>query len=246
MKHAEERIRILGAELFRALFGSDDARDLWATVRARLNDLRVEISTGIEEANSLPWELLRDPKTDIVLSLHANAFVRVHSNPAQRFSLPAPATKNTAIRILLAICRPAGQEDVPFRSVAGRLIKGLEQGKQVELTVLRPCLCFPASGETGISINHIKSELPSLMSVKYTVAAMFQRYSPAGAGLQPAPKRFFIARMQVQTFRTGLQTPSGGVMLIAKKTAHIRVLISMLSFLNHALIKVFISLFQPS
>ncbi|MCP4695603.1 MAG: CHAT domain-containing protein [Gammaproteobacteria bacterium] len=139
-RRIEERIRILGAELFRALFGSDDARDLWATVRARLNDLRVEISTGIEQANSLPWELLRDPKTDIVLSLHANAFVRVHSNPAQRFSLPAPATENTAIRILLAICRPAGQEDVPFRSVAGRLIKGLEQGKQVELTVLRPPL----------------------------------------------------------------------------------------------------------
>ncbi len=34
---------------------------------------------------------------------------------------------------------------------------------------------------------------------------------PAGAGLQPAPKRFLTARMQEQTFRTGLQTPSGGV-----------------------------------
>ncbi|MCP4701851.1 MAG: CHAT domain-containing protein [Gammaproteobacteria bacterium] len=139
-KRVEERIQTLGTELFRVLFGSDDARDLWAAVRPRLNKLRVEISTGIREANSLPWELLRDPKTDIVLALHATAFVRVYSNPAQRFHLPEKAGENTAIRILLAICRPKGDEDVPFRSVAGRLVKGLEQSRRVELTVLRPPL----------------------------------------------------------------------------------------------------------
>jgi hypothetical protein len=44
------------------------------------------------------------------------------------------------VRILLAICRPKGGEDVPFRSVAGLLAKGLTVGARdaFDLQVLRP------------------------------------------------------------------------------------------------------------
>ena len=44
------------------------------------------------------------------------------------------------IRILLVICRPGGNEDVPFRSVAARLIKGLSESAReaFQLDVLRP------------------------------------------------------------------------------------------------------------
>src|SRR5260370_39299592 len=39
----ERRMAELGTRLFQELFqSSDDARDLWATLRARLNDTRVE------------------------------------------------------------------------------------------------------------------------------------------------------------------------------------------------------------
>jgi hypothetical protein len=134
----ERRIAASGAELFKALFqSSDDARDLWATLRTRLDETRVEIVTSVREATAIPWELLRDPKTDTPLALRARSFVRAHPQPAHAPRLPQAST---TIRILLVICRPDRDGDVPFRSVASRLIKGLsaEARAVFELDVLRP------------------------------------------------------------------------------------------------------------
>ncbi len=135
----EQRMAAIGVELFNAIFQSNaDARDLWANLRGELNDTRVEIVTGVREATALPWELLRDPKTDAALALEAQSFVRASSQPARRPRLPQSASG--PIRILLAICRPRGGDDVPFRSVASRLLKGLSEAPPdtVQLDVLRP------------------------------------------------------------------------------------------------------------
>lgn len=134
----EGRIREIGVELFKAVFrSSEDARDLWAILRTHLNSTRIEIITEVREATTIPWELLRDPKTDTPLALRAQAFVRAQPNSAERPQLPRASDR---IRILLVICRPSGRSDVPFRSVASRLIKGL--GEEVratfDLDVLRP------------------------------------------------------------------------------------------------------------
>jgi tetratricopeptide (TPR) repeat protein len=135
----ERRIAEMGAGLFKALFqANEDARDLWATLRESLNDTRIEIITEVQEATALPWELLRDPKTDTPLALRADAFVRAAHQVALRPHLPQSTTG--PIRILLAICRPSGGSDVPFRSVASRLIKGLSESAReaFQLDVLRP------------------------------------------------------------------------------------------------------------
>lgn len=135
----EGRLAEIGIGLFKALFhANDDARDLWAALRDRLNHTRVEIISGVLEATALPWELLRDPKTDTPLALRASAFVRAAHQAAQRAHLPQGGTG--PIRILLVICRPGGSEDVPFRSVASRLIKGLDASARqaYQLDVLRP------------------------------------------------------------------------------------------------------------
>ncbi|HUU95751.1 MAG TPA: CHAT domain-containing protein [Phycisphaerae bacterium] len=138
----EKWIQERGVTLFKAVFqGSDDARDLWATLRVDLSDTRVEIITTVEEATSIPWELLRDPKTDTPLALRARVFTRAQPEAAQRPKLPPVADSDEGpIRILLVICRPGADEDVPFRSVASRLIKGLGEDarKLFQLDVLRP------------------------------------------------------------------------------------------------------------
>ena len=138
----EARMQEIGVELFRAVFqASDDARDLWATLRKHLNDTRVEVSTSVQEAASIPWELTRDPKTDVPLALRSPAFVRVQSQTAQTPKLPKlEQDEDAVVRILLVICRPKRDDDVPFRSVASKLIKGLGDQAQAhfELTVLRP------------------------------------------------------------------------------------------------------------
>ncbi len=134
----EERIRTLGVDLFRKVFQSnDETRDLWATLRNRLDDTRVEVVTDVKGATALPWELLCDPKTEAYLALRANSFVRAYHKAVQKAEKPHAAKK---VRILLVICRPGGSRDVPFRSVASQLIKGLNEDvhETFELNVLRP------------------------------------------------------------------------------------------------------------
>ncbi|MCK5109551.1 MAG: CHAT domain-containing protein, partial [Methanosarcinales archaeon] len=135
----EERMAEIGTKLFKALFhSSDDARDLWAPLRARLNETRIEIVTKVAESTTLPWELIRDPKTDTPLPLRARSFVHAHPQAAQVPKIPE--TDAGPIRILLVICRPGGRDDVPFRSVASHLVKGLSEDTRTlfQLDVLRP------------------------------------------------------------------------------------------------------------
>lgn len=134
----EKQIAEIGTGLFNKVFGSRDAAKLWARIQDKLNETRVEIATAVEDAADIPWELIRDQDTEAVLSLRAPAFVRTHSQPAQPTHVPEEG--EGPIRILLVICRPGGREDVPFRSVASRLIKGLNEDdrKLFKLDVLRP------------------------------------------------------------------------------------------------------------
>ncbi|MHC4620438.1 MAG: tetratricopeptide repeat protein [Planctomycetota bacterium] len=154
----EKRIAEIGTTLFKALFqSSDDARDLWATLRGQLNETRVEVVTSVEEATAIPWELVRDPKTDVALALRAEGFVRGQPQAAQRPKLPEVAEEGEGpVRILLVICRPGGREDVPFRSVASRLIKGLSEDQRslFQLDVLRPA----TFGDLGKRLREAKAD----------------------------------------------------------------------------------------
>jgi len=94
--------------------------------------------TTVAEATTLPWELIRDPKTDTPLPLRARSFVHAHPQAAQVPTIPEMDAG--PIRILLVICRPGGRDDVPFRSVASHLVKGLSEDTRtlLQLDVLRP------------------------------------------------------------------------------------------------------------
>ena len=133
-----------GDDLFRRIFApsdevkhSNEAVRLWSHVEPYLSSTRIEIAAEIAEATDIPWELLRNPNSKTYLALTAQSFVRVQRG-AQ--TTVAPAGEAQKVRILLVICRPAGGGDVPFRSVAGRLVAQL--GEQApgafELHVLRP------------------------------------------------------------------------------------------------------------
>ncbi len=129
----------IGVELFRDIFQADeDTRGLWAeALRTPLSEVRIEVVTEVREAASIPWELIRDPKTDAPLALAAKVFVRAYHRAVQRPKLPEKSSG--PIRILLVICRPRGRDDVPFRSVASRVVKGLTQeDRSIKLDVLRP------------------------------------------------------------------------------------------------------------
>ncbi len=81
----ERRMGEIGKDLFTKVFhSSDDAHDLWAKLREKLDDTHVEVVTSVEGATAIPWDLIRDPKTDTPLALRASAFVRAHPQAAQQ------------------------------------------------------------------------------------------------------------------------------------------------------------------
>ena len=134
---AEQVLADTGTGLFARVFDGMDAAGIWTQARARLSEVRVEVDTDPAEAPGLPWELLRDPGTDTALAVGAGEFVRTHLQTAGRARLPGAA--GDELRVLLVICRPGGRTDVPFRSVASRLVRGgADQMDGLRLDVLRP------------------------------------------------------------------------------------------------------------
>ncbi|HYU34319.1 MAG TPA: CHAT domain-containing protein [Thermoanaerobaculia bacterium] len=129
----------VGTQLFAEVFqANDDTRRIWSRVEERLPETRVEIVSGVTEAATIPWELLREPGTTSALALTAHSFVRAQPNTARAPHLPA--IEAGKIRILLVLCRPRGDRDVPFRSVASQLLRGLSEANReaYDLDVLRP------------------------------------------------------------------------------------------------------------
>ncbi len=134
---AETRLSELGTSLFRHVFTSQDAAGIWSQAQGQLSGLRVEVDTDPAEASGLPWELLRDPGTHTALAVGAGEFVRTHRQTAGQVRLPEAA--GDELRVLLVICRPGGRDDVPFRSVASRLVRGgADRMDGLHLDVLRP------------------------------------------------------------------------------------------------------------
>lgn len=141
---AESVLASVGQELFETVFSAPDARAAWALATAGgLGGLRVEVDADPADVPGLPWELLREPRSGRPVVLSAAEFVRTHQGPR---SMPLPRPTDQPVRVLLVICRPGGRDDVPFRSVASRLVRsGADRMDGLELDVLRP----PTFGRLG-------------------------------------------------------------------------------------------------
>lgn len=146
----EKRMEEIGRELFRSTLGGTK---VWFSAEQQLEDTRVVIESDVRHTR-VPWELLRDPETEISLALHVPSFVRAHSSSS---FAPKPGDgSGPKIRMMLAICRPGGAEDVPFRSVARHLLKrlGAEAHEHFDIDMLRP----PTFAELARRLRAAKAE----------------------------------------------------------------------------------------
>src|SRR5215472_13741221 len=136
-RRAEAALAAAGSDLFDRVFASRDAAVIWGLARDRLPGARVVVDSDPGAGPGLAWELLRDSDGDSPVALAAGEFVRVHPQAAGHPALPQPS--GDALRVLLVIARPGRDEDVPFRSVASRLVRGgAGEMEGLDLDVLRP------------------------------------------------------------------------------------------------------------
>ena len=144
-KRVEEMMAHLGEELFRAVFGTEEIRALYAHVADDLTNTRIVIHANNPEGIALPWELLRDPARGEYGDIARLAYAFVRSQPDLIFEPPSVQAVDT-FNILMVISRPYRkvgnefQEDpVPFQSVARPLLELFRpHGERIRLDVLRP------------------------------------------------------------------------------------------------------------
>jgi tetratricopeptide (TPR) repeat protein len=139
VQQVEALMKSRGEELYKKVMTANaGTQALWFSIRNDLADLRVEITTGVAEAASIPWELMRDPVLDSPISLRVQSFVRVQSNPNISF-VPVEAAEDGRIRLLYIACRPSGARDVELRAVANRLLQDLGPDRaRFDIKALRP------------------------------------------------------------------------------------------------------------
>ncbi len=139
IQQIEDWMKQRGEELYtKVLAANMDTQAVWFAVREQLADLRVEITTSVAEAASIPWELMRDPQSDSAIALRIQSFVRVQSDPNLSF-VPVPPADGGRVRLLYIVCRPGGRDDVELRAVANRLLQDLgEDLARFDITALRP------------------------------------------------------------------------------------------------------------
>lgn len=134
----KERLHALSSELRRAVFESaaeaQPIRDALANP-VILGQLHVLIEEP-QTAPWTPWELMSAPESTEPLSVLAASFTRVSpSSVTAQFS-----RKSAKLRVLLVTARPAGEDDVPFRSVASRIVQAVAASPEtaIQVDLLRP------------------------------------------------------------------------------------------------------------
>jgi len=97
VEQIEQWMKRRGEELYtKVLAANMGTQAIWFAVREQLADLRVEITSGIAEAASIPWELMRDPQSDSAIALRVQSFVRVQSDPNLGFVPVPPADEDVS------------------------------------------------------------------------------------------------------------------------------------------------------
>ena len=135
------RLHELSADLRESVFEStEEARP----IREALADpeLLRRLHVVVDEpatAAWTPWELLLAPASNEPLSVLAASFSRSSTSSSQPSSSPLPL-KSGKMRVLLVTCRPGGEDDVPFRSVASRIVQAVAAAPEtgIQVDVLRP------------------------------------------------------------------------------------------------------------
>lgn len=124
-----------GRRLFDKIFAATaESAQLWQTIKPRLRETRIEVCAQTPDLAGTLWELMTPPQTGVPLCLGAASFVRIGANLQSKLGVRQLDT----CRVLLITSRPAGTEDVSYRSIATKVFQALQASEHFEVTFLRP------------------------------------------------------------------------------------------------------------
>jgi hypothetical protein len=129
---AHAKLSAFGRVLHAAVFGEDGSRLREMSIALPELDIVFEDSAGL--TRQWPWELMNCDGAALVH--HSRSFVRRVALSADATGAPSLGAAGP-LRVLMVISRPAGLKDIPFRTVASRVLRAVA-GKDVEIEVLRP------------------------------------------------------------------------------------------------------------
>ena len=86
-------------------------------------------------ARHLPWELMHDD--NLPLALACRGFTRATPKTAQARTASRQSRSAGPLRLLIVVARPAGRDDVAFRSIASRVLAATS-GRSIQVDLLRP------------------------------------------------------------------------------------------------------------
>jgi hypothetical protein len=185
----EGRIAQLGTLLFEAVFRRPDgANEIWNHVANNLGRTSVEIICGSPEGRNIPWEFLQETKLSTPLAVTAASFVR--TAPQASLSQVQMAARHSVIRILLVICRPGAGDDVPFRSIATRLVNrlGRTSNDPFVVDVLRP----PVFNALRHVLQSAREAGRPYDIVHFDGHGIFAGLHATGAGVTSAPRGYVL------------------------------------------------------
>jgi hypothetical protein len=136
MEHAAESIQGYGERLFGQVFGDSGALEEYRRARDEegVSGLRVEIA-GSAGFQRLHWEALYDGELEVYLALKGVMTRRQVKPPRVRVGMK-PFDR---VRVLVVVARPAGRDDVAYRTISRPLVEMVEERHlPVEVTLLRP------------------------------------------------------------------------------------------------------------
>src|SRR5579864_3568839 len=140
-KQVESLLEDIGKRLYKAVFGSTEARDILQAWRHQRDvDRQISIISEVPRALSLPWELLHDEQGFLVLrTRHPVSILR--RLPQRSAAALTTTSFDPPLRILLVTARPEGTGFMDPRSTARELVDEVQNHIDtgtVELDFLRP------------------------------------------------------------------------------------------------------------
>ncbi len=139
-KQVESLLADIGKRLYKAVFGSTEARDILQAWRLQPNaDRQISIISEVPRALSLPWELLHDEQGFLVLrTRHPVSILR---RLPQREAAALATAFDPPLRILLVTARPEGAGFMDPRGLARELLDEVQSqvdAGAVDIEFLRP------------------------------------------------------------------------------------------------------------